>query len=157
MRKPTPAPALGCMDSRSTQGANDGQFRLSCSNRRPGMGRTRNQGSNWIRPVKRLAIYMRDGFCCAYCGANGENESIQLTLDHLIPCESGGSNHQNNLITACLSCNSSKKHQSLTRWYAVLKDRGVQTSKMGARIRRLVKKPLDRKAAKVLYQERIQY
>ena len=62
------------------------------------------QGMNWIRQEKRLAIYIRDGMACAYCGADAETS--QLTLDHVKPFSQGGSNGTNNLITACLICNS---------------------------------------------------
>ena len=64
----------------------------------------------WIHPVKRLEIYLRDGFLCAYC--NRELHPLnrsEVTLDHLISKEDGGSNEAYNLITACKSCNSSRK------------------------------------------------
>lgn len=32
-------------------------------------------GSKWIRPEKRLAIYHRDGFACIYCGATAESST----------------------------------------------------------------------------------
>jgi 5-methylcytosine-specific restriction endonuclease McrA len=113
------------------------------------MARTRNQGSKWIRPAKRLAIYNRDGFCCAYCGAKAE-EGIMLTLDHVVACELGGSNHETNLVTACLSCNSSKQDSTTRGWFEILRDRGIDTSKVGPRIRRLTAKPLDMEAGKAL-------
>lgn len=40
---------------------------------------------------------------CAYCGEGG-----RLTIDHLVPLSRGGSDGIENLIPACLSCNSSK-------------------------------------------------
>ena len=60
-------------------------------------------GMNWLRKERRLAIYMRDGFACVYCGAGNE-----LTLDHLIPYERGGSHDSENLATCCKSCNASR-------------------------------------------------
>jgi len=71
----------------------------------------KNQGMNWIRPVKRLAIYMRDGLACAYCGATIEG-GAQLTLDHLKPYSKGGSNSASNLVTCCARCNSSRGNRS---------------------------------------------
>lgn len=65
------------------------------------------QGMNWIRPVKRLAIYLRDGLACAWCGA-GIESGITLTLDHLKPHTKGGSNHESNLVTCCKHCNDSR-------------------------------------------------
>lgn len=65
------------------------------------------QGMNWIRPVKRLAIYLRDGLACAWCGA-GIETGVQLSLDHLKPHSKGGSNHEGNLVTCCKHCNDSR-------------------------------------------------
>jgi hypothetical protein len=63
-------------------------------------------GMNWIRPAKRLAIYLRDGFCCGYCGKDLHRaKEGQCSLDHLTPRSQGGSNEATNLITACLKCN----------------------------------------------------
>lgn len=66
--------------------------------------RTR-QGMNWIRPVKRLAIYIRDGFACVYCGLGVEN-GVSLTLDHLKPFTKGGHHDHGNLVTCCRNCNT---------------------------------------------------
>lgn len=66
-------------------------------------------GSKWIRPDKRLAIYIRDDFECAYCGAALKGAApAEVTLDHLLPRSAGGTNDATNLITACRSCNSSR-------------------------------------------------
>lgn len=51
----------------------------------------------------RQAIFARDKFECQYCGSHDE-----LTLDHIIPLTQGGTNEDDNLITACVSCNSAK-------------------------------------------------
>jgi hypothetical protein len=69
------------------------------------------QGMNWIRPVKRLAIYLRDGLACVYCGAGIESET-KLTLDHLRPHSQGGSNQETNLVTCCHRCNSARGKRS---------------------------------------------
>ena len=105
--------------------------------------RIKGQGSKWIRPEKRLSLYHRDGFCCAYCGAAAE-EGLYLTLDHVIPCELGGTNNHGNLVTACLSCNSAKRDMTIRAWYAILRDRGIDTRKVGKRVRRQTAKKLDR-------------
>lgn len=71
-------------------------------------------GGKWIRPEKRAAIYERDGWECAYCGRgpcdkrNRQQAAVILTLDHLIPRSEGGANSADNLVTACLRCNSSR-------------------------------------------------
>jgi len=75
-------------------------------------GRGEWQGMNWIRQDKRLAIYLRDGLACAYCGHAAE-EGAQLTLDHLKPHSKGGSNDETNLVTCCGKCNSSRGNRSV--------------------------------------------
>lgn len=66
-------------------------------------------GMNWIRQEKRLSIYMRDHFCCLYCG-RGIEEEIIMTLDHV---KHFGGNHVSNLVTACMDCNVLKHWRSL--------------------------------------------
>lgn len=106
-------------------------------------GRIKGQGSKWCRPATRMAIYHRDGFCCAYCGASAV-DGAKLTLDHVLACELGGTNAPENLVTACLSCNSAKQDKTTREWFAYLRDRGVDTAKVGPRIRRLTVKALNR-------------
>ena len=45
-----------------------------------------------------MAIYMRDGLACAYCGAAVE-DGAQLSLDHITPDSLGGDNQADNLVT----------------------------------------------------------
>lgn len=75
------------------------------------------QGMNWIRKDKRLALYARDGFACAYCErslhTDYDREALKanfwrLTLDHIVPREAGGTNRADNLITSCYACNRAK-------------------------------------------------
>lgn len=105
------------------------------------MARTRNQGSKWIRPVKRVAIYLRDGARCIYCG-RGIEDGATLSLDHVTACELGGSNEASNLVTACISCNSAKQDLTTREWFVVLRDRGVDTDALGPKIRRHVRRDL---------------
>lgn len=49
--------------------------------------------------------------CCAYCGADGK-----LSLDHLLPRERSGLESADNVVWACLSCNSRKKDTDVLRW-----------------------------------------
>lgn len=73
-----------------------------------------NQGSKWISKVVRLAIYIRDGFECQYCGRDLRNcPACEVTLDHLDPrstelCPIKRRNPRR-LVTACRSCNSSRQ------------------------------------------------
>jgi hypothetical protein len=67
------------------------------------------QGSKWIQAWRRLAIYIRDGFACQYCGRDLRRaERSDVTLDHLVPHCKGGSDVAENLVTACRRCNSSR-------------------------------------------------
>ena len=71
----------------------------------------------WIRPVSRLAIYLRDGFRCLYCCADLHGaDPRDVTLDHLIARVDGGGNTAANLVTACRTCNSSRQDQGWTRF-----------------------------------------
>ena len=67
----------------------------------------RTQGMNWLPKARRLAIYLRAGLACAYCGASVEDDA-RLSLDHLRPYSKGGTNETSNLVTACGRCNSSR-------------------------------------------------
>jgi 5-methylcytosine-specific restriction endonuclease McrA len=70
------------------------------------------QGMNWIRKEKRLAIYLRDGLACCYCGGAVE-DGAKLTLDHIKCHDHGGSNDATNLVTCCHSCNSARGARSV--------------------------------------------
>lgn len=61
----------------------------------------------WIRPNSRKKIYKRDKYTCFYCGKDLHGASPQeITLDHLLSREDGGTNDPENLVTACRHCNS---------------------------------------------------
>ena len=84
-------------------------------NSRP--GRT----SSWIRRAKRLAIYLRDEFRCAYCGEDlSRARPHEMVLDHLETqdeCRARGCrtrsgksmNDETNLVLACRRCNSARQ------------------------------------------------
>ena len=61
-------------------------------------------GGKWIRPNKRLAIYLRDRFTCVWCGTS-ITEEHNLTIDHVVPHHGGGDNEATNLATCCRDCN----------------------------------------------------
>lgn len=73
----------------------------------------RTQGMNWISQHKRLAIYLRDGIACCYCGAC-VTDGAKLTLDHIKPYSKGGGNEATNLVTCCDRCNSSRGNRPVT-------------------------------------------
>jgi HNH endonuclease len=104
---------------------------------------------NWIRPVKRLAIYLRDGLACAWCGESIE-DGAKLTLDHLTPHSRGGSNDQTNLVTCCHRCNSSRGNRSVKSFAGACAgylDHGIAPSDILSHIRQTVRRPLDIAAA----------
>lgn len=58
--------------------------------------------------LSRKNILSRDNFTCQYCSS-----SERLTVDHVLPVSRGGEWTWENLVTACLSCNSRKGHKTL--------------------------------------------
>ena len=70
---------------------------------------------DYIKPQKRVAftrfnLFLRDEFCCQYCGGRGE-----LTFDHVVPRASGGITSWENVVAACAPCNLRKGSNSLSR------------------------------------------
>lgn len=59
-----------------------------------------------VKPRVRFRILQRDGFRCHYCGAGPEQD--RLVVDHVVPVAKGGSDDDDNLVTACATCNSGK-------------------------------------------------
>lgn len=111
-------------------------------------------GGKWLRPEKRLAIYLRDGFLCAYCLRNlADAPATQRTIDHVMPVKLGGDNHEHNLCLACKKCNDTKQDQ--TAWAFLARD-----VKPGGnndafilrrnRLLRLLDTPLNRTLAKTI-------
>lgn len=70
---------------------------------------------DYVKPRKRVAftrfnLFLRDEFCCQYCGKKGE-----LTFDHIVPRASGGTTSWENVVAACSPCNMRKGSKSLRR------------------------------------------
>lgn len=57
-------------------------------------------------PALRESLLERDGWRCRYCGELVTSDTA--TLDRVIPRALGGPNSEENLVTACLTCNSIK-------------------------------------------------
>lgn len=116
----------------------------------------RYQGSKWIRREKRLAIYLRDGLACVYCGLSVE-DGTSLTLDHLTPFSSGGRHHAENLVTACFRCNSSRGARDWQEFCGAVAgylNRGVTAAAIIGHITSRISTPLDIRAAKTLIARR---
>lgn len=62
----------------------------------------------------RARVFARDDYTCRYCGHRGG----QLECDHVIAHSRGGSSDDSNLVTACLTCNRSKRDKTLEEWMA---------------------------------------
>lgn len=68
----------------------------------------------WV--ALRERIFARDKYSCFYCG---REDFYPLHCDHVIPPARGGSKRDpGNLVTACGSCNVSKKAMLLEEWLA---------------------------------------
>lgn len=59
----------------------------------------------------RVKVYERDNYRCQYC--DKQLTHFTVTLDHITPIAEGGDNCFENLLTACLLCNSKKNARSL--------------------------------------------
>jgi len=73
-------------------------------------------GMKWIRHTTRLAIYLRDGLACVWCG-EGVESARSLTLDHITPRCRGGTNDPTNLVTACRDCNDRKGDKLMSEFF----------------------------------------
>lgn len=110
------------------------------------------QGMRWIRSEKRLAIYLRDGLACSYCG-EGIEDGAKLTLDHLTPHSHGGANDASNLVTACHRCNSARGNRDWREFAdktAGYLNHGIQAEDIISHIETTVQRALDVNAAKAL-------
>lgn len=100
----------------------------------------------WIRPVTRLAHYIRCEFTCMGCGAKLHDEHPKmLSLDHLIPRSKGGTNAASNLILVCMPCNSARGARP---W------REAYPGGSHARIKRVIRRRLNMKLARAMFEER---
>jgi hypothetical protein len=59
----------------------------------------------------RMKVYERDAYQCRYC--KKQLTRFTATLDHVTPVAENGDNSFDNLVTACLNCNSRKHKRPL--------------------------------------------
>jgi 5-methylcytosine-specific restriction endonuclease McrA len=64
----------------------------------------------------RIKIFERDDYKCRYCGK--QLTRFTSTLDHVTPVVEGGDNSFENLMTACLDCNSRKHRRPISDFLA---------------------------------------
>lgn len=60
-------------------------------------------------PFNRKNILHRDNYTCQYCG----KVSATLSLDHIIPKSKGGKSTWENVVAACVRCNTLKADKTL--------------------------------------------
>lgn len=56
----------------------------------------------------RRSILLRDRYKCQYCGQRFD--SADLTFDHVIPRANGGTTVWENILSACVKCNTEKRN-----------------------------------------------
>ena len=71
--------------------------------------RAKQYGKSVINLEIMNSIFKIDNYTCQYCYKRGG----VLTMDHVVPLCSGGSNDDSNLVTACRTCNMSKGKKPL--------------------------------------------
>jgi len=111
---------------------------------------------NFVRLDLRLALYLRDGLACCYCGS-GIEDGAKLTLDHLTPHSLGGSNAPENLITCCHRCNSSRgtrPYPEFAEKVASYLNHGITAAQILEHIATTSARPVDRTQAKALLTRR---
>lgn len=59
----------------------------------------------------RIRVFERDGYLCRHC--QKQLTRYTATLEHVIPVAEGGGNSLENLVTACLDCNSRKNKRAV--------------------------------------------
>jgi HNH endonuclease len=63
-------------------------------------------------PVRvRFEVFKRDRFTCSYCGNHPPD--VLLEVDHVTPRAAGGTDDEDNLVTACWDCNRGKSDRLL--------------------------------------------
>jgi len=77
--------------------------------------RTQKQGlPSTLTPGQKTDTWSYFDSRCAYCKYKGE-----LTEDHFIPVTCGGGRTWDNIVPACKSCNSSKRHSDPLKWIII--------------------------------------
>lgn len=59
----------------------------------------------------RFEIFKRDSFTCQYCSLKPPD--VPIEIDHIVPVSKGGTNDDDNLITACFNFNRGKSNIEL--------------------------------------------
>lgn len=68
--------------------------------------RPKVEGGKTTSRRTRFKVLERDGYRCRYCGKTSDD--IAIDVDHVVPVREGGSDDLDNLVAACVDCNSGK-------------------------------------------------
>ena len=99
----------------------------------------------YIRPVTRWAIYLRDELKCVYCDVTLQQILLErsgnfLTLDHIHLRSKGGGHEAENLVTCCYHCNLSRARRTITKFAEHL---GMGSSGLRSKVRRRALRDLE--------------
>ena len=114
-------------------------------------------GAKWIRRERRLAIYIRDGLACVWCGSGLEDEGVTLSLDHVIPVSRGGKNVSRNLVTSCRKCNNVRRDRTARDFAhaaALYINNGIRGQDVLAHVIACANRPVDLRAARRIMNKR---
>jgi 5-methylcytosine-specific restriction endonuclease McrA len=75
--------------------------------------RAKLRGNYYEKVTKQDILDLKNEFnhTCVYCF-----RSIKLTIDHVVPVDSGGAHAIWNMVPACSKCNSSKHNKDMHEW-----------------------------------------
>jgi 5-methylcytosine-specific restriction endonuclease McrA len=62
--------------------------------------------NGYAPPLCNQTLFQRDGHLCMYCGESFTHQ--QLSRDHVTPVSQRGRDNWNNVVTACVRCNTHK-------------------------------------------------
>jgi 5-methylcytosine-specific restriction endonuclease McrA len=83
--------------------------------RPPRKRRTRYTWGANNRTVK-CHVAARDGAYCAWCSVALDPVKPDASIDHVVPQAYDGDDHIDNLLLACIPCNSRRKHRNAMTW-----------------------------------------
>ena len=69
-------------------------------------GTNKSLHQDYVPPLNNPALFKRDASLCLYCGGTFRHKD--LSRDHIRPLSQGGTDHWNNVVTACRRCNNHK-------------------------------------------------
>ena len=117
-RKTNPTTHCGCLsfqhrsDGHKTHGlSKTPEYRAEQDHKRRIKKQNNNLAFN-LSYAESLSIPRPELDYCVYCGSTDN-----LTTDHIIPIDKGGTQDPKNLIRACKSCNSAKRNSFFIDWY----------------------------------------